>query len=168
MTLLADLVIGLIQLIIAIIFSVIALYAGLLTFNHLTGGFDAPGEIKRGNVAVGLLIASIYIGISIPAYAGIQAILAGLASIAAEGVFSVESALNIVCIVVELGLSILLAVAAIYVVMYIIAQVSSSIDVLREIKYGNTSMALVVASMILSVCIVVHWSIDGLFKAVFF
>ena len=83
MTLLADLVIGLIQLIIAIIFSVIALYAGLLTFNHLTGGFDAPGEIKRGNVAVGLLIASIYIGISIPAYAGIQAILAGLASIAA-------------------------------------------------------------------------------------
>ncbi len=44
MTLLADLVIGLIQLIIAIIFSVIALYAGLLTFNHLTGGFDAPGD----------------------------------------------------------------------------------------------------------------------------
>jgi uncharacterized membrane protein YjfL (UPF0719 family) len=168
MTLVADVVIGMIQLIIAIIFSVIALYAGLLTFNHLTGGFDAPGEIKRGNVAVGLLIASIYIGISIPAYAGIQAILAGLNSIATEGMFSAESAFNVVFIIVELGLSILLAVAAIYIVMYIIAQVSSSIDVLREIKYGNVSMALVVASMILSVCIVIHWSIDGLFKSVFF
>ncbi|MGB8892674.1 MAG: DUF350 domain-containing protein [Methanoregula sp.] len=168
MTLVADMAIGMIQLIIAIIFSVIALYAGLLTFNHLTGGFDAPGEIKRGNVAVGLLIASIYIGISIPAYAGIQAILAGLNNIATEGMFSAESTFNIVFIIVELGLSILLAVGAIYVVMYIIAQVSSSIDVLREIKYGNVSMALVVASMILSVCIVIHWSIDGLFISVFF
>jgi uncharacterized membrane protein YjfL (UPF0719 family) len=168
MTVVAHVITGLIQLIIAIIFSVIALYAGFLTFNHLTGGFDAPGEIRHGNIAVGLLIASIFIGISIPAYAGIQAILTGLNNIASAGMFTAESVFNVIFIIVELGLSILLAVAAIYLVMYIIAQMSSSMDVLREIKYGNTSMALVVASMILIVCIVVHWSINGIFRAVFF
>ncbi len=167
MSLVAELVTGLIQLIIAIIFSVIALYAGLLTFNHLTGGFDAPGEIKKGNVAVGLLIASIFIGISLPAYAGIQAILAGLNSIAFEGMFTAGSALHVIFIVVGLGLSILLAVGSIYLAMYIIAQVSSSVDVLREIKYGTTAMALVVASMILSVCLIVQWGFSGLFAAVF-
>jgi hypothetical protein len=51
--------------------------------------------------------------------------------------------------------------------MYIIARVSSSVDVLREIKYGNISMALVVAGMILSVCLIVHLGFDGLFAAVF-
>jgi uncharacterized membrane protein YjfL (UPF0719 family) len=168
MTLVAHVVTGLIQLIIAIIFSVIALYAGLFTFNQLTGGFDAPGEIKRGNVAVGLLIASIFIGISIPAYAGVQAILTDLNRIAAEGMFTAESALYVVFIIVELGLSILLAVGAIYLVMYIIARVSSSMDVLREIKYGNTAIALAVASMILSVCIIVQWGVGGIFRAVFF
>jgi uncharacterized membrane protein YjfL (UPF0719 family) len=168
MTLVAYVVTGLIQLIIAIIFSVIALYAGLFIFNQLTGGFDAPGEINRGNIAVGLLIASIFIGISIPLYAGVQAILTGLNSIASEGMFTAEGALHVVSIIVELGLSILLAVGSIYLVMYIIARVSSTVDVLREIKYGNTAMALVVASMILSVCIIVHWGVGGIFKAVFF
>ena len=37
----------------------------------------------------------------------------------------------------------------------------------REIKYGNTAMALVVASMILSVCLIVQWGFSGLFAAVF-
>jgi uncharacterized membrane protein YjfL (UPF0719 family) len=167
MTLVTEMVTGLIQLVIAIVFSVIALYAGLFTFNQLTGGFDAPGEIARGNVAVGLLIASIFIGISLPAYTGIQAILAGLNRIAFAGMFSAESALHVLFIIVGLGLSILLAVGAIYLVMYVIARVSSSVDVLREIKYGNTAMALVVAGMILSVCLIVHWGFSGLFAAVF-
>lgn len=167
MALVAYVFTGLIQMIVAIIFSVIALYAGLFTFNHLTGGFDAPGEIKKGNIAVGFFIASIFIGISIPGYAGIQAILTGLNSIVAGGMFTIVGALQIVSIIIELGLSIFLAIGSIYLVMYIIARVSPTVDVLREIKYGNTAMALVVSGMILSVCIIIHLGINSIFTAVF-
>ncbi|HVP96802.1 DUF350 domain-containing protein [Methanoregula sp.] len=159
-------VIGVVRLAVAILFSVVALYAGLSTFNHLTGGFDAPGELRKGNCAVGVLIFSVFLGISLPVYAGVQAILSGLFAIAAEGVLTPDGILHLALVLVLLLVTIVLAIGSVYFAMYLVAQVSPTMDVLREIKYGNTAVAVGVAGVILAVCIVVQLGVTSLFPAV--
>ena len=160
-------IVGLIQLVVSILFAVVALYAGFYVFHLITGGFDAAGEIKKGNIAVGILVASIFIGISIAVDAGVRGILDGLSNIVADGTISLSDSVYVLSSLTELALGILLAVAAIYGVMYITARVSPTLDMLREIKYGNAGVASVVASMIIAVSAIIHYGVAGIVGALF-
>jgi len=153
--------------VIAVLVAVLALYAGIHTFNHLTGGFDAPGELRKGNRAVGILICAVFLGISLPAYAALQAFLAGLSAIVAEGVLTAAGLAHLTLILLLLVAAIMLAIASIYFAMYFVARISPTMDVLREIKYGNTAIAVSVAGVILAVCIVINLGISGFFSLVF-
>jgi len=166
MTAVESVCLGVIRLIVAVIFAVIALYAGLYTFNHLTGGFDAPGEIRKGNRAVGLLICAVFIGISLPVYAGVEAFMAGLSTIVTEGVLTADGLVHLALVLILLMASVVLAIGSVYFSMYLVARVSPTLDVLREIKYGNIAVAVGVAGVILSVCIVVHLGVSGFFEAI--
>ena len=167
MTMAVNVAIGLVQLVAAILFSVVALYAGMFTFSSLTGGFDAPGELKKGNVAVGILVASVFIGISLAVDAGVRGILTGLSLVAADGVLDAADLVPVSASVAELALSILLAIGSVYGVMYGLARFHHSLDALRELKAGNTAMALVFGSMIVLVCTIVHYGVDGIIRMVF-
>jgi len=166
MTPVVSVCLGMIRLFVAVIFAVIALYAGLYTFNHLTGGFDAPSEIRKGNRAVGLLICSVFIGISLPVYAGVEAFMAGLSTIVTEGVLTAGGLVHLALVLLLLLASVVLAIGSVYFAMYLVARVSPTMDVLREIKYGNMAVAVGVAGVILAVCIVVHLGISGFFQVV--
>jgi len=155
-------VIGIVQLLAAIPFAVIVMYSGYYTFSKLTGGFDASGEIRRGNIAVGILVASIFVGISIAVEAGVKGILTSLSDIIAVGVVTPVFSLILLAAVIELALGILLAIGAIYGLMYVIARSIPTADVLREIKYGNCAVAFVVASMILAVSAIIHYGVVGI------
>ncbi|HUH79264.1 MAG TPA: DUF350 domain-containing protein [Methanoregula sp.] len=167
MTMAVNVAIGLVQLVVAILFSVVALYAGMFTFSTITGGFDAPGELKKGNVAVGILVASIFIGISLAVDAGVRGVLTGLDLIAADGMITAADGITVGSSVAELALSILLAIGSVYGVMYGIARFHPAPDALREIKQGNTAMAFVFASVIILVCTIVHYGVDGIIRMVF-
>jgi uncharacterized membrane protein YjfL (UPF0719 family) len=166
MTPVVSIFLGVIRLFVAILFAVIALYAGLYTFNRLTGGFDAPGEIRKGNPAVGLLICAVFIGISLPVYAGVEALMAGLSAIASEGILTTGGLFHLALVLLLLLASIVLAIGSVYFAMYLIARVSPTLDVLREIKYGNVAVAVGVAGVILAVCIVVNLGVTDFFQAV--
>jgi uncharacterized membrane protein YjfL (UPF0719 family) len=166
MTPVVSIILGVIRLIVAILFAVIALYAGLYTFTHLTGGFDAPGEIRKGNRAVGLLICAVFIGISLPVYAGVEAFMAGLSALASEGMLTAGGLVHLALVLLLLLASVVLAIGSVYFAMYLVARVSPTMDVLREIKYGNMAVAVGVAGVILAVCIVVNLGVTGFFQAV--
>ncbi|MCX6686688.1 MAG: hypothetical protein NTV10_08680 [Methanoregula sp.] len=52
--LLVNAIVGLVQLIVAIIFSVIALYIGFITLAKITKDIDEEKELAKGNAAVGM------------------------------------------------------------------------------------------------------------------
>jgi len=164
MTPVVSIIIGVIRLIVAVLFAVIALYAGLSTFTRLTGGFDATGEIRKGNRAVGLLICAVFIGISLPVYAGVEAFMAGLSAITAEGMLTSGGLVHLALVLLLLLASVVLAIGSVYFAMYLVARVSPTMDVLREIKYGNTAVAVGVAGVILAVCMVVNLGVTGFFQ----
>ncbi|HNL86726.1 MAG TPA: DUF350 domain-containing protein, partial [Methanoregulaceae archaeon] len=70
--------VGLIQLIIAILLAVVALYIGYSTFSKITKGIDEIQELKKGNVAVGIIIAAIFFAIAIVIQSGVAGISIGI------------------------------------------------------------------------------------------
>jgi hypothetical protein len=56
--LLANAVVGLIQLLISIIFAVLALYIGFAVLSKITKGIDEEKELAKGNAAVGIIIGT--------------------------------------------------------------------------------------------------------------
>src|SRR4030065_1759142 len=71
-------VIGIIQLVIAIILAVVALYIGFSVLGKITKGIDEEKEIAKGNTAVGILVASVFIAIAIVVQSGVAGIFSGV------------------------------------------------------------------------------------------
>ena len=77
--LLVNAVIGLVQLIIAIIFSVVALYIGFFMMSKITKNIDEEKELAKGNVAVGIIVASVFVAIALVVQSGVSGLSVGIA-----------------------------------------------------------------------------------------
>ena len=62
---LTALLIGFVQIAIGFVFSIFAVYASLRLFDRLTGDIDEWKELKKGNMAIGLLFASIILSVAL-------------------------------------------------------------------------------------------------------
>jgi uncharacterized membrane protein YjfL (UPF0719 family) len=166
-TMLVNLIIGLIQLILAIVLSVVALYAGFFTFNRIVKDIDVPYELTRRNNAIGIFVASIFIGISVTVVSCIQGILVGLNKIFADGSISMIDTLDVVFSFLELVLGILLAVGSIYLAIYVFSRLNRQTDMIKEIKNGNVAIACTVGGMIVAVSVIIHLGVLGIVTALF-
>src|SRR3990172_323410 len=83
---LANAVVGIIQLVIAIILAVAALYIGFSVLGKITKGIEEEKEIARGNAAIGILVASVFIAIGIVVQSGVAGISVGISKALAPGI----------------------------------------------------------------------------------
>jgi uncharacterized membrane protein YjfL (UPF0719 family) len=164
---LINFIIGLIQLIFAIVLAVIALYAGFFTTNRLAKDIDIPSELVRGNKAIGVFVASVFIGISVTVYSCIQGIIVGLNKIFADGSLNMNDALDVISSCLELILGILLAIGSIYLAIYVFSRLNHQTDMIRAMKNGNVAVACTVAGMILAVSLIIHLGVLGIVTALF-
>jgi uncharacterized membrane protein YjfL (UPF0719 family) len=156
---LANALIGLVQLVIAIILAVVALYIGFFVFSRITKGIDEAKELARGNMAVGIIIASIFFAIALVVQSGIAGISVGIMKALAG------DWLAIVVSLLQLILGILLAVGAIYLALYILDRLTKGVDEFEEIRKGNTAVALMMAGVIVSTAIIIQSGVIGITSA---
>jgi uncharacterized membrane protein YjfL (UPF0719 family) len=71
-------VVGFIQLILALALAVAMQYVGLSFLGRLTKGFDEWAELKKGNVAVGIVMAAIVVAIATIVSQGVVSIISAL------------------------------------------------------------------------------------------
>ena len=74
-------VVGIIQLIIAVIFAVVALYIGFSVFGKVTRDVDEQQELAKGNVAFGIIVAAIFVAIGIVVQSGVIGISVGISKL---------------------------------------------------------------------------------------
>lgn len=151
--------IGLVQLVIAIILAVVALYIGFFVFSRITKGIDEAKELARGNIAVGIIIASIFFAIALVVQSGIAGISVGIMKALAG------DWLAIVVSLLQLILGIVLAIAAIYLALYILDRLTKGVDEFEEIRKGNTAVALMMAGVIVSTAIIIQSGVIGITSA---
>jgi len=61
----ADLLVSVAQIIIAVIMAVVTAYLGLVLFNRATRDLNEWAEIRKGNTAMGVVLGSIIVGIAL-------------------------------------------------------------------------------------------------------
>jgi uncharacterized membrane protein YjfL (UPF0719 family) len=152
-------VVGIIQLVIAIILAVVALYIGFSVLGRITKGIDEEKEIAKGNTAVGILVASVFIAIAIVVQSGVAGVSIGISK-ALTGDY-----LALLASFIQLILGIILAVAAIYIALNILDKLTKGIEEFEELKKGNVAVALEMAGVIITTAIIIQSGVLGITAA---
>ncbi len=151
--------VGFIQLIIAILLAVVALYIGYSTFSRITKGMDEQKELMKGNAAVGIIIAAVFFAIALVVQSGVAGISVGIIN-ALDGDW-----LALVAAFIQLVLGIILAIAAIYLALNILDRLTKGVDEFAELKKGNVAVALMMAGVIVATAIIIQSGVMGITSA---
>jgi uncharacterized membrane protein YjfL (UPF0719 family) len=159
-------VVGIIQLVIAIILAVIALYIGFSVMGKITKGIEEEKELARGNVAVGILVASVFIAIGLVVQSGVAGVSKGLsAALNAGDILSLQGILPIALAILQLILGIVLAIGAIYLALNVLDRLTKGIEEFEELKKGNVAVALEMAGVIITTAIIIQSGVMGISSA---
>ncbi|HSA38116.1 MAG TPA: DUF350 domain-containing protein [Methanoregula sp.] len=160
--LLANALVGLVQLLIAIVFAVVALYIGFAVLGKITKDIDEEKELAKGNVAVGIIVASVFVAIALVVQSGVSGLSVGINKALSLGIFSTDGILAIVVAVVQLLLGIVLAVAAIYLALNILDRLTKGVEEFEELRKGNIAVALEMAGVIIAVAVIIQSGVIGI------
>ena len=163
--LLANAVVGLIQLLISIIFAVLALYIGFAVLSKITRGIDEEKELAKGNTAVGIIVASVFVAIALVVQSGVSGISVGINKALSVGILSVDGLLAICVAFIQLILGIVLAIAAIYLALNILDKLTKGVEEFEEIKKGNVAVALEMGGVIIAVAVIIQSGVIGITAA---
>ena len=157
--------IGIVQLIIAIILAVVALYIGFSVLTRITRGINEEKELARGNAAVGIIIASVFFAIALVVQSGISGISVGISNALSVGLLSADGITAIVVAFIQLILGILLAVGAIYLALSILDKLTKGVNEFEEIRKGNVAVALEMAGVIVATAVIIQSGVIGITTA---
>ena len=160
-----NVVVGLIQLIISIIFAVLALYIAFAVLGKITKGVNEEKELAKGNAAVGIIVASVFVAIALVVQSGVSGISVGINKALSVGILSVDGLLAVGTAFIQLILVIVLAVAAIYLALYILDKLTKGVDEFEEIKKGNVAVALMMGGVIIAVAVIIQSGVIGITAA---
>jgi uncharacterized membrane protein YjfL (UPF0719 family) len=163
--LLTNVVVGLIQLIISIIFAVLALYIGFAVLSKINKNMDEEKELAKGNVAVGIIVAAVFVAIALVVQSGVSGLSVGINKALSVGILSVDGLLAICVAFIQLILGIVLAVGAIYLALTVLDRLTQGVDEFNEIKKGNVAVALMMGGVIISVAVIIQSGVIGITAA---
>ena len=163
--LLANAVVGLIQLLISIIFAVVALYIGFAVLSKINKNIDEEKELAKGNTAVGIIVAAVFVAIALVVQSGVSGLSVGINKAISVGLFSVDGLLAIGVSFIQLILGIVLAVGAIYLSLNILDKLTKGIEEFEEIKKGNVAVALEMGGVIIAVAVIIQSGVIGITAA---
>ena len=157
--------VGLIQLVIAVILAVVALYIGFSVFGKVTQDVDEQKELAKGNVAFGIVVAAIFVAIAVVVQSGVSGISVGISKASVLGFTSVDGLTVIVIAIIQLVLGVLLAIGAIYLALNILDKLTTGVEEFEELKKGNIAVALEMAGVIIAVALIIQSGIVGITTA---
>lgn len=160
-----DVLVGIGQLVIAIILAVVALYIGFYVLGKITKGMEEEKEIAKGNAAVGILVASVFIAIGIVIQSGVAGVSTGTSKALKIGILSIDGMVAVGASVLQLILGIVLAIAAIYLALNILDRLTKGGVKFEELKKGNVAVALVMAGVIITTAIIIQEGVLGITAA---
>jgi uncharacterized membrane protein YjfL (UPF0719 family) len=163
--LLANAVVGLIQLLISIIFAVLALYIGFAVLSKINKNIDEEKELAKGNVAVGIIVAAVFVAIALVVQSGVSGLSVGINKALSVGILSVDGMLAIGVSFIQLILGIVLAVGAIYLALNILDKLTKGVEEFEEIKKGNVAVALEMGGVIIAVAVIIQSGVIGITAA---
>ena len=129
-------------------------YLGVWLFERTTRDIDEWAELRQGNLAVGVVMASIVVGVGIIVRPALQDPL-----IAAD-VGRSRPLYELMVNAVGLFVALLLSVVAVGLAVWLFTRLTSSLDEWAELANGNQAVAVLMAGVILSVALLTATAVD--------
>jgi uncharacterized membrane protein YjfL (UPF0719 family) len=146
---------ALLRLILAIIFAIVGLYIASWVLGRLTKAIDEWKEIERGNHAVAIYVAGIFISVAIIVGPGVI------------GLFRTFDLIGIVVGFVQLLLALALAVVMQYIGLSVFGRLTKELDEWAELKKGNDAVGIVMAAIVIAISTIVSQGVSSIIAAIF-
>ena len=143
------------RLVLAIIFAIAGLYIASWVLGKVTKEIDEWEEIRKGNHAVAIYMAGIFISVAIIVGPGII------------GLFRTLDAVGIVIGFVQLVLALILAVIMQYVGLSVLGRLTKEVEEWKELKKGNVVIGIVMASIVIAISTIVAQGVESIVQAIF-
>ena len=153
------LLLGLIQLLVSLALFTLAVSNGIAVVSRMIDGLDLWGEIKRKNVAVGLLAAGAVIAYTNVVAGGIGGMTAGLQSLV---VFDFRNGLSaLLGGAINLVVALAIAGLAISWTFKVMDKWTKDIDEKAEFKSGNVAIGVVFAGILIGASGLISAGVSG-------
>lgn len=148
------------QLVIAIVLGAVATYLSIVLLNRATRGIDEWQALRDGNVAVGIVLGAMVIGVVSVLRPALNLPIAGwdVGSIRVWVALGVE--------VVQMLLGLLLAVISILFAVWLFDRLTTQLDEFAELERGNVAVAALLAGVIIGVSLLVGVALEGMFQLI--
>ena len=156
--LLVGLGIALGQLVIGLVLAMGSVYLGLWMFDKLTEGTDEMKELKKGNVAIAILLGAIIFSIANIVEGGVSNITQTLV----PGLSTVQVFAALIIGVVNLLIGVILAIFSIYIAINVLDKITVGIDEFKELRRGNVAIAIIMAAVLFAVSFVIKGAVVGM------
>ncbi len=153
--------IGLLQLLLGLVVAMFSIYLGIKLFDRITVNIDEMKELKKGNVAVGILLGAVILSIANVVQSGVASITGSITAGMGPGALMVSLAIGIINLLIGL----IAAVVSIYLAMSILDKITVEIDEWKEVKRGNVAVAIMMAAVLFAVSFVVQAGVAGISRA---
>jgi uncharacterized membrane protein YjfL (UPF0719 family) len=152
---------ALVQLLVGLALAMGSVFIGLKMYDRLTEGVDEWAEIKKGNVAVGIVMAAVIFAIANVVQSGVVQITSGLG--ANQEVGTMVTALIIGFINLAIGL--VAAVVSVWIAIKVLDRITTDIEEMEELAKGNVAVAIVMAGVLVAVSFVIGSAVSGISNA---
>lgn len=160
-TIVLGLGIAVVQLLVGLALAMGSVYLGLKMFDKLTDGVDEMAELKKGNLAVAILLGAIIFSIANIVEGGVSSLTNSIG----PDFTGVQIAAALVIGVVNLVVGIILAIFAIYIAINVLDKITVGIDEFKELKKGNVAVAIMMAAVLFAVSFVIKGAVTGMANA---
>ncbi len=146
-----------VQFVVAVVAAAIVAYLSVWLFDKATRGIDEWNELRKGNVAVGLILGAMIVGVGIVLRPALAPLSLNLDAAAADAV-----AYRILLHGVQVLVGIVLAVVSLGLALWLFTRLTGSIDEWSEIGRGNVAIAAVLAGVIIATALITSTTMDAI------
>jgi uncharacterized membrane protein YjfL (UPF0719 family) len=161
----ANAALDLFWLVISVVFAVVALYIAFALLGKITPDINEEKELAGGNVAVGIVVASVFVAVAIVVESGVTGLSVGLNKALDVGFFTGDGLLFVGSAFAQLILGIALAVIAIYLAISIFERLTHGVGEFEDLRKGNVAVALEMAGIIIAVAVIIQSGVLGITAA---
>ena len=159
-------IVSLFEFALSVIMSGLVIFLTYRVFIKANPDFDMEEEIKKGNVAVGVLMASILVSASLILQRGMGAVVSVFRlylSSPGEAPFSLAT-MALICLG-HLALSMLLAVVTISVTLRLFGRLDKTLHAGKELQKGNLAVGILLSGVVLVAALYVGEGVSSVSKA---
>jgi len=160
------LVIGIVQIFLSVLIAITIVYAASKIFRKLIVGINETDELKKNNVAVALLNASIVLALILVVKKSIESAITIFGNTLRNPDTVLTSYLQTGLIMIgHIVLGGIIAFAAIFAALQIFIKLTDDLDELKEIKENNTAVGILLGIIIVSMALLLQPGVDTILNS---